>query len=44
LAIGLFAGSFVGPSVTRRMPGTLLRVLVAGAGFGLAIWLWVTSK
>jgi len=44
LAFGLFAGSFVGPSVTRRMPGTLLRVLVAGAGFGLAIWLWVTSK
>jgi hypothetical protein len=44
LALGLFAGSFVGPSVTRRMPGTLLRVLVAAAGFGLAIWLWVTSK
>ncbi len=41
LGVGLFAGSIVGPSVTRRVPGPLLRVLVALAGLGLAIWLWV---
>jgi hypothetical protein len=41
LAVGLFAGSIVGPSVARRIPGPLLRVLVAMAGLGLAIWLWV---
>ncbi len=44
LALGLLGGSMVGPSVTRRVPGDLLRVLVAVAGLGLAIWLWVTSR
>jgi uncharacterized membrane protein YfcA len=41
LAIGMFAGSTIGPTVTRRLPGNLLRVLVALAGFALAIWLWI---
>ena len=44
LALGLFAGSRVGPSVTRRVPGGVLRVLVALAGLGLAIHLWVAPS
>jgi hypothetical protein len=38
---GLFAGSMVGPSVTRRMPAGVIRVLAALAGLGRAVWLWV---
>ena len=34
LAVGLLAGSLVGPSATRRVPTDLLRVLVACAGMG----------
>jgi hypothetical protein len=41
LAVGLFAGSRFGPSVTRRVPGNVIRVLAALAGLGLAIRLWV---
>jgi uncharacterized protein len=41
LAIGLLGGSSIGPSLTRRVPPNLLRVLVALAGLGLAIRLWV---
>ena len=41
LALGAFAGSTVGPSVTRRVPGNVLRVLVAMAGLGLAVRLWI---
>ncbi|MGC1908359.1 MAG: sulfite exporter TauE/SafE family protein [Candidatus Dormiibacterota bacterium] len=41
LAIGMFAGSTVGPVVARHVPGTVLRVLVALTGFGLAVRLWV---
>jgi hypothetical protein len=44
LAVGLFAGSMVGPSVTRRVPGPALRLVVASAGIGLAIWLWVSPR
>ncbi len=40
LLIGLTAGSVVGPSITRVVRATLLRLLVAGAGLGLAGWLW----
>lgn len=40
LAVGLLAGSRIGPSVTRRVPGNVLRTLVACAGLALAIWLW----
>jgi uncharacterized membrane protein YfcA len=43
LAVGLLAGSMVGPSVTRRVPGPALRVVVAAAGIGLAVWLWVSG-
>jgi len=41
LAVGLLAGSTVGPSVTRRIPGNVLRVVIAMAGLGLAVRLWV---
>jgi uncharacterized membrane protein YfcA len=41
LALGMLAGSAVGPSVTRRMPGGVLRVVVAMIGMGLAVRLWV---
>lgn len=44
LGAGLLIGSFFGPSVTRRVPGSVLRVLVALLGFGLAVWLWVTPR
>jgi uncharacterized membrane protein YfcA len=40
LALGLFAGSRVGPTVTRRLPANVLRVVVALAGLGLALRLW----
>jgi uncharacterized protein len=41
MAIGLLVGSRIGPSFTRRIPGNILRVLVACAGLGLAIRLWI---
>lgn len=40
LALGLLVGSRVGPSLTRRVPAPVVRVLVALAGIGLAIRLW----
>ncbi len=40
LALGAFVGSTVGPLVARRLPGTVLRWLVALTGLGLAIRLW----
>lgn len=44
LALGLLAGSLVGPSATRRVPANVLRVLVACAGMGLAIRLWIVPS
>ena len=41
LAVGLLAGSVVGPSITRRVPARVVRTVVALAGFGLAVRLWV---
>lgn len=41
LGAGMFAGSTLGPRVTRRLPARLLRHVVAVIGFGLAIRLWV---
>jgi uncharacterized membrane protein YfcA len=42
LGLGLLLGSMLGPHVTRRVPSTALRVVVALAGIGLAVDLWVT--
>lgn len=41
LAVGMFAGSTVGPALARRVPGNLLRMLVALTGLGLAVRLWI---
>jgi uncharacterized membrane protein YfcA len=41
MAVGLLAGSALGPSLTRRMPHNLVRVLVAACGLALAVRLWV---
>ena len=41
LAAGLFAGSAIGPRVARRLPGGVLRWLVALVGIGLAVRLWI---
>jgi uncharacterized protein len=41
LAVGIFAGSRLGPVVARRVPSDILRVTVATLGVGLAIWLWL---
>jgi hypothetical protein len=40
LGVGMFAGSSLGPLVARRLPASLLRILVALIGVGLAIVLW----
>ena len=40
LSIGMFAGSLLGPRVARRLSADVLRRLVAGFGFALAIVLW----
>ena len=41
LGIGIFAGSTIGPRVTRRLPPGVLRPLVAAVGIGLAVALWL---
>jgi uncharacterized membrane protein YfcA len=43
MAVGFLVGSMIGPVLTRRMPGNVLRVLAALAGFALAVRLWVGS-
>ncbi len=40
LAVGLFAGSLLGPVVARRVPAAIVRVTVAALGLGLAVALW----
>jgi uncharacterized protein len=41
LAAGMFVGSTIGPRLARRLPGNVLRVLVALTGLGLAARLWI---
>ncbi len=43
LALGFLAGGAIGPAVARRVPATPLRVVVAVAGLGLAVRLWMTA-
>ena len=42
VGVGFLVGGGIGPSLTRRVPGPILRVVVALAGLGLAIHLWAT--
>lgn len=44
LGAGLLVGSFIGPSVTRKVPGNVVRVFAALLGFALAIGLWISSN
>ncbi|MEV7802944.1 sulfite exporter TauE/SafE family protein [Microbispora sp. NPDC088329] len=44
LAAGLFAGSTLGPRVTRRLPAALLRWVVALIGLVLAARLWIAPE
>jgi uncharacterized membrane protein YfcA len=41
LALGMLAGSRVGPLVARRLPAGVLRVLIVLLGLALAIDLWL---
>jgi len=43
LALGLFAGGFLGPKVVRRAPQAALRRVIAVAGLGLAVGLAVQA-
>lgn len=43
LAVGCLVGSWIGPAVVRRLPDRPLRVGIALAGFGLALYLWVSA-
>lgn len=40
LGIGCLVGGNLGPLVQRLLPETVMRWIVAVAGFGLAVWLW----
>jgi uncharacterized protein len=44
LALGLLAGSSLGPCVARRMPAGVLRVAIAVLGLALAVQLWVSAS
>jgi uncharacterized membrane protein YfcA len=41
LGIGMFAGSNIGPRITRHLPARVLRPLIALLGIGLAVELWL---
>ncbi|MCU1479704.1 MAG: putative rane transporter protein [Subtercola sp.] len=41
LGIGAVIGGLIGPSVARRVPAAVLRVLIAACGLALAVWLFV---
>jgi uncharacterized protein len=44
LALGVLAGSRAGPSLTRRVPASVLRTVVALTGLGLAVHLWLSAR
>ena len=44
MALGLLVGGMIGPSVTRRVPGNVIRMLVGLAGLGLAFKLWIAPS
>ena len=42
LAVGCVTGSWIGPAIVRRLPERPLRLAIAFAGFGLALYLWLS--
>jgi uncharacterized protein len=44
LALGFLAGSRVGPPLARRIPQNALRIVVALAGLGFAVHLWLSPS
>jgi uncharacterized protein len=43
LALGFGLGGVIGPRITRRVPADLLRKVIAAAGLGLAVWLFIQA-
>jgi len=43
LAIGLFLGGRMGPSVVRALPVAVIRVIICVLGLGLAVWLGIDA-
>lgn len=43
MGVGMFLGSYIGPVIVRHVPVRPLRILVAFAAFGLAIYLFWTT-
>ncbi|PXY24264.1 sulfite exporter TauE/SafE family protein [Prauserella flavalba] len=43
LGAGALVGSWIGPSIVRRLPERPLRIVIALAGFGLAAHLWFSA-
>jgi hypothetical protein len=43
LAVGFVAGGTLGPSLARRVPPDVLRLVIAAAGLALAGWLLATA-
>lgn len=43
LAAGFIVGGWIGPALVRRIPGQVLRVLVAGCGLAVAVALGVSA-
>ncbi|MFZ2178425.1 MAG: sulfite exporter TauE/SafE family protein [Rhodococcus sp. (in: high G+C Gram-positive bacteria)] len=41
MAVGALAGGWCGPPVVRRIPPSILRIVIGVAGLGLAAWLWM---
>ena len=41
LGIGALVGGLIGPSVARRVPAAVLRILIGLCGFGLALYLFL---
>lgn len=43
LGVGAFLGGLIGPSIARRVPAAILRVLIGACGLGLAAYLLVAG-
>jgi uncharacterized membrane protein YfcA len=43
LALGAVVGGLIGPSIARRVPAAILRILIGTCGFALAVYLFLTE-